>query len=90
MKKSIRILLFFLMLFVSFTTKAQESFRDLWEEVEELEKKGLPKSALEIVKEIASKAMEEKNAAQHIKALFYKSKYALVLEENAQLKIIQQ
>ncbi|WP_369047931.1 alpha-2-macroglobulin [Tenacibaculum sp. UWU-22] len=67
---------------------AQENFDGLWKKVQRLEMDNLPKSALKIVDEIHEKAVKENNSPQLIKALFYKSKFALTLEENAQLNII--
>lgn len=67
---------------------AQEPYDSLWKEVEKLEKEGLTQSALKKVQSIASRAEKENNTIQHIKTLLYESKYALVLEEDAQLSII--
>jgi len=49
----------------------------------------LPKSALKIVETIEAKANASNNTNQQVKVLLYKSKYALTLEEDAQLKIIK-
>ena len=70
------------------TTNAQENYNDLWEKVQRLEVENLPKSALKIVDDIYAKAEKNNNAPQIVKTLFYKSKFGLVLEEDAQLKII--
>ena len=69
---------------------AQEnnSFNALWKTVEKHEKSTMTKSALETVQLIAAKAKKEGNSPQNIKALLYISKYAMVLEENAVLTII--
>ncbi|WP_148782577.1 alpha-2-macroglobulin family protein [Aquimarina intermedia] len=67
---------------------AQESFTTEWKQVTEFEKKGLPKSAAEVVTSIYNQAKEQNNTTQLIKALLHKSKYTLTLEEDAQLKII--
>jgi len=69
-------------------SNAQEKYTELWQNVETLEVDNLPKSALEIVDEIYAKAEKANNSPQIIKALFYKSKFALTLQENAQLKVI--
>ena len=66
---------------------SQDSYDSLWKEVETLEKEGLTQSALKKVQFIASKAEKENNKVQRIKTLLYESKYALVLEEDAQLSI---
>lgn len=64
------------------------SYDALWKKVSELERQDLTQSALKVVRSISKKAKEEKNPAQIIKALLHTSKYALVLEEDAQLKIV--
>ena len=86
MKKTTTTLL--LILLFSSTINAQHNFKNLWLKVEQLELDGLPKSALKIVNAIFAKAEEETNSPQIIKSLFYKSKFALTLEENAQIKVI--
>jgi uncharacterized protein YfaS (alpha-2-macroglobulin family) len=60
----------------------------LWESVQAYEEKGLPKSALKVVEKINQRALKENNETQRVKSLIYKSKYALILEEDAQLNII--
>ena len=73
-------------------SKAQqfEDFSKLWKDVQQLEEKSLPKSALKVVETIYKKASKDNNSAQLIKSLLYKSKFALILEENAQLTIVNQ
>ena len=69
--------------------QAQDNqYGPLWEKAQQLEAEDLTKSALEQVQTISEKAKKEKNSAQTIKALLFTSKYALTLEEDAQLKII--
>jgi len=67
---------------------AQESYTILWKKVDQLTVDNLPKSALAIVEQIYAKAQKEGNSPQRIKTLFYKSKFALTLEEEASLKVI--
>ncbi|WP_348740602.1 alpha-2-macroglobulin family protein [Tenacibaculum sp. 190524A05c] len=86
-KKSI---LFTMLILFSMISQAQNRYSAQWKKVLEFEKEALPKSALKVVEEIYKKAKKEKNAPQLIKSLVYKSKYALNLEEDAQLKIINQ
>ncbi len=64
------------------------SFEVLWKQVEKLEKDALTKSALKVVTAISEKAKKEKNTPQIVKALLYTSKYAMTLEEDAQLNIV--
>ena len=68
--------------------KNNESFEALWQQVEKLERDALTKSALKVVTMISEKAKQEKNSPQIVKALLYTSKFAMTLEEDAQLKII--
>ncbi|MBR9914132.1 MAG: alpha-2-macroglobulin [Algicola sp.] len=75
--------------FANFTNaQSQDDYDKLWKEVEAFEKEGLPKSALDVVKRIEQKAKSDDNSAQEIKTLLFRSKYALTLEEDAQLKIV--
>jgi hypothetical protein len=86
MKKITTTLLLFFLLTLS--VNAQNDYDELWFEVERFEVDGLPKSALEIADKIYEKADKTNNSPQIIKSLFYKSKFALTLEEDAQLKVI--
>ncbi len=80
-----------LSVFTLFSTllNAQNNYEKLWKKVLEFEKKGLPQTALKEVEKIYSLAKAENNASQIIKSILYKSKYALTLEEDAQLTIIK-
>ena len=72
-------------------TQAQSnegSYEVLWKKVQKLESEALTKSALKVVDAISLKAKKEKNSAQIVKALLYTSKYAMTLEENAQLNAV--
>jgi hypothetical protein len=80
--------LFFILLF-SFIAQAQtQDYNKLWKTVEQFEMDGLPKSALKIVDDISKQADKDHNTTQQVKALIYKSKFTLILEEDAQLSII--
>ncbi|MDP5082250.1 MAG: MG2 domain-containing protein, partial [Winogradskyella sp.] len=85
MKNYISVLM--LICFATFTN-AQNDFESQWQAVSKLEKEGLTKSASDLVDTIYEKAVNSKNKQQSIKALLYKSKYLLTLEEEAQLKIV--
>ena len=78
-----------IMILLFATTYAQDDYSKLWKQVETHEKDGLPKSALDVVKQIETLAKKEQNSPQVIKTLIFKSKYALTLEEDAQLSIIK-
>ncbi|RBP32168.1 alpha-2-macroglobulin family protein [Oceanihabitans sediminis] len=77
-----------ILLFANSALAQSDDFKKLWAQVDTFEKKGLTKSALKVVEEISRKAKSDKNSPQTVKTLIYKSKYALTLEEDAQLKII--
>ncbi len=77
-----------LICFAQFSNGQTEDYNALWAEVSKYEKEGLPKSALQVVTSIAEKAKQDNNSSEEIKALLHKSKYLLILEEDAQLKII--
>lgn len=69
--------------------QAQNSnYDNLWSQVEQFEVEGLPKSALKVLENINKLASKDNNAPQFIKTMLFNSKFALVLEEDAQLKII--
>jgi uncharacterized protein YfaS (alpha-2-macroglobulin family) len=86
MKTKLSILLIILCTNLSFAQNTD--YNKLWKEIEQLELDGLPKSALKLVENISDQAKTSKNATQEIKSLIYKSKFSLILEEDAQLKII--
>ncbi|HIB49194.1 MAG TPA: alpha-2-macroglobulin [Flavobacteriaceae bacterium] len=76
-------------LFAMASINAQENqYNVLWTQVEKLEIADTPKSALEIVSQIEAKAKAENNQAQLIKTLLFKSKFAMILEENSQLTVV--
>ncbi|MGB5666153.1 MAG: MG2 domain-containing protein, partial [Maribacter sp.] len=83
-------LIFTVILFSNMAQSQQkgDTYEVLWKKVQKLENEALTKSALDVVNHIAEKAKKENNSPQIVKALLYASKYALTLEEDAQLKII--
>jgi len=82
------ILAIFMIVLFSQLSNAQEHYANLWKEVASFEKQGLTKSAFEKVSELHKKAKRDQNNPQIIKAFLHKAKYQLVLEEDAQLTII--
>jgi uncharacterized protein YfaS (alpha-2-macroglobulin family) len=88
MKQLIALLM--IILFANHTHAQSNNYDDLWKKVSQFETDGLPKSALEVVEQIRTLAKKDNNAPQNIKTLIYKSKYALTLEEDAQLNIINE
>ena len=85
MNKTITIIM--ILLFANLS-HSQNNYVDLWKSVEKFEVEGLPKSALKVVETISINAEKEDNNIQRIKVLLFKSKFILILEEDAQLKII--
>ncbi len=88
MQKSIVTLSLILLFSTLVTAQSYDSCEKDWKKVEQFELKRLPKSALTEVEKIYKKAKKEGNDPQLIKTLLYKSKFALTLEEDAQLNII--
>lgn len=74
---------------VVFSQKPTDTYTTLWTKVYAKELELLPKSALEQVNKIYKKAEKEDDKQQLIKCLLYQSKFAMTLEENSQLKVIQ-
>tara|TARA_R110002073_G_scaffold40547_5_gene115151 strand:+ start:283180 stop:289320 length:6141 start_codon:yes stop_codon:yes gene_type:complete len=90
MKKSITAIIGIILFSTTLNSQSNsfDNYQKLWEAVEQFELKGLPKSALAEVEKIYQKAKKANNHPQLIKTLLYKSKFALTLEEDAQLKVI--
>ena len=80
--------LFLIILFANLSQAQSNDYNSLWKEIGQLESNGLTQSALEAANVISKKAKADNNSPQIVKALIYKSKYALTLEEDAQLNII--
>lgn len=73
----------FILFFISTTsTMAQFNYDNHWKKVQELDNKGLPKSALEEVNVIYKSALQQKNEGQLLKTLIYRIKYVNIKEEN--------
>ncbi|REE08655.1 MG2 domain-containing protein [Winogradskyella pacifica] len=73
--------------FASFSN-AQNDFENQWKDVDKFEYDGLTKSAADLVETIYKNAVKADNTQQRIKALLHISKYMLILEEDAQLNIV--
>ena len=71
----------FIMLFINNLNATDDKYKKLWKEVEDMENKGLPKSALEKTEKIYNLAVTDKNEQQVIKSLIYKMKYNSQLDE---------
>ena len=80
--------LFMLIYFAHFSNAQDNFYKQQWIEVAKLEKDGLTKSASKLVDNIYDRAKSEDNTTQNLKCLLYQSKYTQVLEEDAQLTIV--
>ncbi|GAA0188940.1 hypothetical protein GCM10009122_48330 [Fulvivirga kasyanovii] len=89
MKYILSIALLLTTTFIAVAQKKKDFYATHWLKVYRLELKELPKSALAIVDSIHDYAIQHKNDEQHIKALIYQLKFALTLEEDAELKVVQ-
>lgn len=69
---------------------APGNYKKDWEKVNALADKGLNKSALEVVAVIYKKAKAENNAAQLVKAIIYRMKFEQLIEENSDVKAINE
>jgi TonB-dependent SusC/RagA subfamily outer membrane receptor len=87
MRSSLLIVAFVLSFLTSFAQKDFYSTR--WSSVYKYELKNLPKSALAVVDSIYRYAKKENNITQATRALIYQSKFAVALEEDAELKIVR-
>ncbi|WP_394747255.1 alpha-2-macroglobulin family protein [Spongiimicrobium salis] len=85
---TIVVLLFFS--HMGYTQDQNDPYTLLWNKVHLQEQKGLTKSALQTVDTISHAARKDHNTPQLIKSLLFRSKYLLILEEDAQLKIVNQ
>jgi len=86
-----QLILFFIFLLTNLSLMmAQDNlnYATEWKKVTGFDRQGQPKSALQITEAIYKRAKKDKNTNQIIKSLVYRSKYAMTLTENAQLKII--
>ncbi len=72
---------------LTFGQSVSNNYAELWQKVESYEEKGLPKSAIEIVNIIQEKAASEENPSQIVKSLLFQSKYILIVEEDARIKV---
>ncbi|SFC82765.1 alpha-2-macroglobulin family protein [Algibacter pectinivorans] len=86
MKRSL--FLFMILLFSTLSQAQSPNYKDLWAKIDKFEAEGLPQSALKVIDDIEKQATKDNNHPQLVKTLIFKSKYALSLEEDAQLSII--
>ncbi|MCX7862215.1 MAG: MG2 domain-containing protein [Bacteroidales bacterium] len=81
------VVLFFVLIFGYFSMMSQNNrpypYSKMWQKVDSLEKKGLIKSALEIVNQIHQQAKTDNIPNIVVKSYIYKIKYRNVIEEDA-------
>lgn len=65
-------------------------YENLWAKVDSLERSGLTRSALEIVEKIYNASKKNNVHQQFIKSVLFKLKFANYIEENSQVKIVNQ
>jgi len=87
-QRIIRIGFIIFTLFSFYPTMAQKKFNydTAWKKVEALQNKGLPKTALDEVKNIYANAKADKQQAQQVKALIFQSQLVMQVEENEWVK----
>ena len=64
----------------------KNNYKSRWKKVSDFQNKNLPKSALKEVEDIYKQAQKDNNAAQLVKAIVYKLKYVVIVEENDLVK----
>lgn len=72
------------------TVMQDNEYAGMWKEVEALNDKGLPRSALELVEQIYQKAVSENNAPQTVKSILYKVKLQSDFQEDYLPEAIQE
>jgi len=88
-QKSISTILF-LIIFFNQSIAQNMNFEKQWQAVTKLENVGKTKDALKAVEDIIQDARKDKNANQIVKASLYKYKYMMTLEEDSELKIVNE
>ncbi|MET1258571.1 MG2 domain-containing protein [Flagellimonas sp. DF-77] len=83
------LLLLFLLLGFQFV-KSQNTYKRLWQKTERHEIEGKYKSASAVVDKIAKKSIRDNQSDQVVKAFIYKSKFALLLEEDARIQVLKE
>jgi hypothetical protein len=64
------------------------NFEQEWKKVDSLEKKGLTRSAIEVIDKIYAAAIAEKNTSQSVKSIIYRLKFESYIEEDSYIKSI--
>ncbi|MDB5228359.1 MAG: alpha-2-macroglobulin [Bacteroidota bacterium] len=77
-----------LLLVIQCRSFAQSNYESLWKSVVKQEEGGMTKDALKTVENILDKSRKENNATQTVKSLLFKYRYMMSLEENSELKIV--
>ncbi|QEC51308.1 A-macroglobulin complement component [Anseongella ginsenosidimutans] len=90
-----RLLLFFFCLacLLPFAARSQQrsfDYKEAWDKADSLALEGLPRSALEVVEEIYSRARTEKDPAMQIKTVIHRMLFQSYTEEESFAKIISE
>jgi hypothetical protein len=78
--------IFIVLIFSSNKIMAQFNYDNSWKKITALEDKGLPKSALEVAKDIYAHAVKDKATVQQIKALIFQLKYNSAINDSSTLQ----
>jgi uncharacterized protein YfaS (alpha-2-macroglobulin family) len=74
--------------FMRSSTAPPKTYDEYWKQIDSLTKKGLSKSALEVVMAVYAKAKTENNPSQLVKAVIHRMKFQSFTEEDETKKII--
>lgn len=91
MKKNVCLLaILSLFCFMQTPSMAQtpNDYKQMWKKVSALSSKGLPKSAMQVIDSIYSKASDENNSNQIIKSVIFRVNFTESYEENALVKSV--
>ncbi|WP_196885272.1 alpha-2-macroglobulin family protein [Aureivirga sp. CE67] len=81
-------LLFLLLFSVSTIFAQQKEYKKTWKKITELEKKGLPKSAMKTLDSLFTVVQKENNKPQIVKVILAKNHFRTAFEENSETKSI--
>ncbi len=89
MKPSVLTIMGALFLFTTFLAQPKPFlYKKMWQKVDSLERKGLTKSALEVVQKIHQAARQDNLPAQVVKSYIYLFKFRNIIEEDAYEKLL--
>ena len=83
-------LIILILLTIQQIAMAQNNYDSQWKSVEKLENNGKTKDAQAAVEKIIESARKDNNTTQIVKASLYKYKYMMTLEEQSEVKIVNE